>query len=366
MCSSPRSMCHGRKVQAYLLVMMWLAVTPLVGYSQDSDPSESTLFNSDEVLHIRLSGNIRELINDRSDKMQYHKLTLSYRTNDGSLTYLPVKVKTRGHFRRTEASCTYPPLLFNFSKNKKAEGLFLNQDKLKLVTACTGDQYVLRECLVYQLYNLITQKSFKARLVKIAFDDTVRNTQSVELFSIFLEEENQMARRNHAQILDDKPLKPEQTRTEDFLIMAVFQYMIGNTDWSVQYFQNIKLITADRNLPSPVPYDFDHAGIVSAPYARPEEALHLNSVRDRRFRGYCMPVSSFKNTFAIFNQHKKDIYRVYTECPYLDESYVKTTIQYLDDFYNTINDPESSAAEFGYPCQKEGTGNVVIKGLKKK
>ena len=43
-----------------------------------------------------------------------------------------------------------------------------------------------------------------------------------------------------------------------------FEYMIGNTDWSVEYLQNIKLATVDSNsAPITIPYDFDHAGIVN-------------------------------------------------------------------------------------------------------
>ena len=78
------------------------------------------------------------------------------------------------------------------------------------------------------------------------------------------------------------------TERDHFLKMAVFQFMIGNTDWSVPYLQNIKFITKDSTkAPLTVPYDFDHAGIVSAPYALPAEELEMSSVLERRYRGYC-------------------------------------------------------------------------------
>ncbi|MEY4931197.1 MAG: hypothetical protein RI909_1921, partial [Bacteroidota bacterium] len=58
-------------------------------------------------------------------------------------------------------------------------------------------------------------------------------------------------------------------------------------------------------------------------------------------------------------------YRVYTECTLLDEGYLKSTIKFLDDFYKIINDPRRLKNAFEYPCWPQGTGNVVIQGLKK-
>jgi hypothetical protein len=327
------------------------------------------LFDSEEVLSIQLSGNIRELIKDRSDEMQYHDITLSYKGSDSSLVSFPIQIKTRGHFRRTQGNCSYPPLMLNFSKeNAPKNSLFRHQNKLKLVTPCNSEKYVLREYLVYKLSNLVSPKSFKARLVKVIYNDTEKGKISEPLFGILLEEEHQMAKRNNAILIEGKMVRPERTQTEDYLKMAVFEYMIGNTDWSVQYYQNVKLIAVDSlSMPYTVPYDFDHAGIVDAPYAKPAEALLLSSTRMRRYRGYCMnDLSALDNTFAHYNQLKEDIYDVYSKNPWLEESYVKATLKFLDDFYKTINTPKSVSTEFGYPCKKDGTGNVVIQGLDKK
>jgi hypothetical protein len=217
------------------------------------------------------------------------------------------------------------------------------------------------------LYNLITPKSFNARLVKVIYQDTVKNKSSDPYYGILLEEEKQMAIRNLSNSLEKIGLRPEGTHQGDFLKMAVFQYMIGNTDWSVQYQQNIKLIFADStSLPSTVPYDFDHAGIVRAPYANPAPELQLSSTLHRRYRGYCIPdMNQFTEVFETFNQLKNDFYAIYEGNPLLKNSYQNQTIKFLDQFYETINDPKKAKQEFSYPCDKSGTGNVIIKGLKK-
>ena len=118
-------------------------------------------------------------------------------------------------------------------------------------------------------------------------------------------------------------------------------------------------------MPTAVAYDFDHAGLVNAPYAKPAEELLMNSVRERRYRGFCVyDFKKFNHAITLFNSLKKDIYAVYTNCTLLDEKYIKTALKYLDDFYATINNADKMQKEFGYPCKKNGTGNVVIKGLK--
>ncbi len=330
--------------------------------------SQSTgLFDSDEIMEFTLRGDLKTLFRDRGDDSQYYPATIYY-TNVNDTFNIPIKIKTRGHFRKISANCTYPPILLNFAKSTTPENsVFYGQDKMKLVTPCRGDQYVIHEYLVYKLYNLITPKSFKARLVKVTYQDTVKNKSTGPYYGMLLEEEDQMAKRNQSISLDKIGFRPEHTQKEDFLKMAVFQYMIGNTDWSVQYLQNIKLISVDSiSWPSVVPYDFDHAGIVRTPYAKPAEELKMNSTLERRYRGYCISeMNQYTEIFSLFNQLKEDFYAVYEGNPLLSSGYQKQTLKFLELFFDTINDPVKAQKEFSYPCNKYGTGNVVIKGLRK-
>ena len=327
----------------------------------------SSLFDRDEVLSITLSGNLMELLKDRTGEPQYFPITLSYQDVGSKVTSIPIKAKTRGNFRRDKANCYYPPLLLNFSKESE-KTIFSEQDKVKLVMPCQGDQYVVREYLVYKLYNLVSPKSFRARLVKITLDDpNLKEKDKEPLYGILLEEEEQMAKRNGMVLVERQLVRPEQTVPGDFLNMAVFEYLIGNTDWSVQYRQNVKLIASDTTtMPFTVPYDFDHSGIVDAPYARPAAALAMSSVRQRRYRGFCISdMVHYEKVIAHYNQLKESIYSVYTSTDLLDEKEKKSIVKYLDEFFETINNPKKIKEEFQYPCRKDGTGNVVIKGLNK-
>ncbi|MDQ3682239.1 MAG: hypothetical protein M3352_04090 [Bacteroidota bacterium] len=324
--------------------------------------SSNNVFDSDEVLEIRLSGNIRQLFNDRGDAPQYHPLVLGYKNNEGKDVSITLKARTRGNFRRDRENCTYPPILLNFQSITNKGSLFEGQDKLKLVTPCREEEYIFREYLVYKLYNLITPKSFKARLVKVNFYDTQKKRETV-FYSFLIEEDEQMAKRNKTKIINRKQILGESTETETFLKMAVFQYMIGNTDWSVPYLHNIRIIAFDSlSIPSVVPYDFDHAGIVNAPYAMPPEQLALSSTQERRFRGYCITDwKTMDEVVATFIRLKDDVYKLYTTNTFLDARYVKSTTKFLDEFYATISNQKKMRSEFSYPC-KEGP-KITIKGL---
>jgi hypothetical protein len=325
------------------------------------------LFDSDNVMEIKLKGKFRDLLNDRSsENPASFPFILSCKNEDSSEIQLPVEIKTRGHFRRLKDNCNYPPLLVQFPKDdQQLKSVFSEQQKLKLVMPCVGDEYVIREWLVYKLYNLLTPKSFRVRLVKLVIEDEKSKKTTGPFFGILLEEEKQMAKRNQL-IAVEKKIRPHQTETNSFLTMSVFEYLVGNTDWSVEYLQNIKLIAADSvSIPVAVPYDFDHAGIVNAPYANPAEELLMKSVRERRYRGFCInDLKVFEPVLAEFNRLKSDIYKLYSSCTLLDEKYIKSTIRYLDEFYNTINNTKAWHRDFAYPCDKNGTGNVIIKGLK--
>jgi hypothetical protein len=340
---------------------------PLPAY----EPSNLTLpglFDTDDILDIKLTGNLRELFSDRGEKVKYHPIVVSYATADSGEVAISAEAKTRGHFRKAAGNCLYPPLMLHFMKNAAfTASVFFDQVKLKLVMPCQGDEYVVREWMVYRLYNLITPKSFKARLVRVQPDDTKKKKTAMPFYGILLEEEQQMAKRNRSVLIDKQMMKPEQIDETKFLTMAVFEYLIGNTDWSVQYQQNVKLLLQDSTaFPTCVPYDFDHAGVVNAPYAKPAEELQMYSVTARRYRGYCVPdMKKFSDVIAVFKHLKKDIYNLYTSCPLLDAGYLKATKKYFDEFYSTINNSNAMQKEFSYPCDVNGTGNVVIKGLRK-
>jgi hypothetical protein len=197
-------------------------------------------------------------------------------------------------------------------------------------------------------------------------EEIVKKKQT-SFYGFLLEDEQQMAARNNLVVVEKNRLNPLNTDPAAFLSMTVFQYMIGNTDWSVQFQQNVKLLAKDSfAIPATVPYDFDHSGLVDAPYAKPAEELEMRSVMERRYRGYCISdMKNYEPVIALFNRLKKDFYSIYSNCSLLDAKYIKTATRFLDEFYATINNPKELKSAFSYPCDENGTGNIIIKGMKK-
>ncbi len=327
---------------------------------------ETPLFDDEETLTFSLSGDIGAVLNDRGREPQYHTLEIQCETDDGPATF-PLKVKTRGKFRRLRSNCIYPPLLLNFAKKSTpANTVFHGQDKLKLVTPCRGEKYVVREYLAYKIYQLATEYSFRARLVRFALNDTVKGKSGNYLYGILIEDEDEMAKRNGREIIKQDLVRPAQTNKEAFLQMAMFQFLIGNTDWSVQYRQNIKLLVADDgSLPIPVPYDFDHAGLVAAPYAKPAPELEMTSVVERRYRGYCLEdLADLDPVMETWQRHRSAIDAMISESPHLDARSVKSMQRFIEGFYRICEHPRRRKEAFAYPCNEAGTGNVVIRGLR--
>ncbi|MCY7351818.1 MAG: hypothetical protein LH606_14330 [Cytophagaceae bacterium] len=320
------------------------------------------LFAEDSVLQFTLTCALRNLLKDRGDTPVEHPVLLTYANDQKQPVALAMKAKVRGNFRRNSAVCTYPPLLLDFPKKKTQNTLFEAQKKLKLVTHCQTEEYVVREYLVYKLYNLITDVSFRARLARVTYADSAGKRAPETHWAFLLEDEDALAKRHGAKINPLKQTRMERANSLSMATVAVFEYLIGNTDWSVPFLHNIKLLAVGTDaLPVPVPYDFDHAGIVEAKYAFPAEQLNIESVRQRLYRGPVYPITIFQKVFDRFNQVKPQLYALYANETRLNPGYVKRTLKYLDDFYAVINKPASVQTEF----LKGARSPVVIKGLNK-
>lgn len=325
------------------------------------------LFGSDSILKITMKGDVRSLMNDRAEQASEHPVTLVYTSEQGVMNSVDIAARTRGNFRRTMGGCSYPPIMLLFKDSVKTAGtLFREQKKLKLVMPCKGDEYVVKEYLAYRIYQMLTPMSFKARLVQLTLEDTKKSKTTAPFYAILLEEEHQMAARN-GMVSVERKIGPRQADSEAFHRMAVFEYFIGNTDWSVEYLQNVKLLARDSNgIAYTVPYDFDHAGIVSAPYAKPAEQLELSSVRERRYRGYCLSdLKVLQPFFTEFINIRDKVNSLYETASYLDPVQRKSVLKFVDEFYSVIGDAGKVNKAFAYPCDKNGTGNVIISGLQK-
>lgn len=346
-----------------LITVTGYASTTLVGVRDSTKATPKSLFKADDVFDLKLKTNMPELLKDRGNVTASHSATIVYTGGKRKPFELPVKVSVRGNFRRDAHNCKFPPLLLDFAKKQVKKTPFERHDRLKLVTHCLSDEYVVREYLVYKMYNVLTDYSFRARLIRVTYEDATGKRAPDTKYAFFLEDETALARRNVATAVKLKQFNMASVDSLQMAMVAIFEYMIGNTDWSVPYLHNIRLLASKkRAMPRPVPYDFDHAGIVEATYAKPAEQLEISSVRERLYRGQRYPEAILNKVFKKFKKHKASLYALYQNNPALDKSYVKRTLKYLDQFYELIDKPKQ--VKIVFLDKSKNKDNVVIKGLK--
>lgn len=311
---------------------------------------DSLQFFVDETpFDVTLTTDISKLLNEKMKKDYFQKAVFSYKLPDSSTVNEEITINARGQFRRS--FCFIPPLRLNFHNSTSPTLYSLNS--LKLVCACRNsaefEQYLLKEFLIYKIYNLLTNKSFRVRLLKLTLQDTRGKKKSFTQYAFLVESVNAMAKRNKCKEWKGGKVATEGTDRDQMTMVAVFEYMIGNTDWAVPNTHNIKLIyprDSSTTKPYAVPYDFDYAGLVNAYYAVPTPELGIENVTERLYRGYLRNMSELQNVLQVFNQQKENIYSLITNFAPLSSRNKKDMIYYLDGFYKTINNPGMVKIEF--------------------
>jgi hypothetical protein len=203
------------------------------------------------------------------------------------------------------------------------------------------EQYVLKEYLIYKMYNLITDASFRVRLLHLNVQDSVKAKRHFKQYAFLIEPVKELEKRKNWVEEDNRKFNTEQTNRSHATLVFMFQYMVANTDWSVPYFHNIKLFfPKDSTKVSPyiVAYDFDFSGLVNAPYASPPETTDLKSVTERFYMGYVRTMDELRATAGVFISKEKEILDLVKNFDLLGERQKAEMTEYLKEFFEIIKD----------------------------
>jgi hypothetical protein len=295
-------------------------------------------FGDERPVEISLVSNFRQLQKERKRGV-YQDATVTLKLPEGEAVTEGIQLAARGEFRRQE--CIMPSIMLDF-KNPAAPRLS-NLKRIKLVSPCSpnsvGEQLVFVEYLIYKMYNLFTDMSFKVRLAKVQFSDVNNKIKSYSLYGFLIEDVDDMAKRNDCREIEGPMYLTEYTNREQMTLVALFQYMIGNTDWSVPNYHNVKLIRSRTDtlaLPYVVPYDFDYTGLVNAEYAIPHESLGIETVTQRLYRGFPRTLDELEKSAELFKVHKAAVYDLVRNFSYIKERERNIMLRYLDEFYEVI------------------------------
>lgn len=301
-------------------------------------------FTDQAPLKLSLTASIKSLKRETNDSTHLEG-TLRYAEDTGSLDSIDLRVRARGNFRRTQ--CYFAPLKLEFRKADIRGTLFEGHQELKLVLPCqigsqSGD-YVLKEYLAYKIFEVVSPYHYKTRLADVEFiEEKGRREKTHELKGFLIEDHGTLAGR-----LDGKRIRrtmPPQMQDPYYSVVNnLFQYGIGNTDFSLRRQHNQRLYYIDGKYFS-IPYDFDMAGLVNAPYATVSNTQTLDcdpfDVRDRCYKGYVRDTAVVQQVRQDFLRARPAIQRELEalEPFFAERGQYEEAAAYLESFYEILTD----------------------------
>ncbi len=298
-----------------------------------------SFFADTSLLRLMLSLNYKALSKDMGkENPKLHMARLTYEDGNNKKSFY-VQIQPRGKYRQDPKNCAFPNLQIFFPKDECKKTIFENHRKLKMVNHCQitntdYNDYVIAEYLAYKIYNQLSSSSYRVRLAQVTYTDVNGEMKTHTRYAFFIERSKWMAARNNSSTLKVKNIAANRTGRYANDVLSAFQYMIGNTDWSVPGLHNVKIISKGSLFPpEPVPYDFDWSGFVYTSYARPNPKLPITSVKNRLYRGPCRTAEEFKIILEHLLKHQEDITIIVSECYYLSEPKKSEILNYLEEFF---------------------------------
>ncbi len=303
---------------------------------QDTAAVYEDLFSAEDPLYLTLKFDVTAFKKTKHQDV-YHNAEMTNEVSDDSHLTSSVQVKARGTIRRK--NCNLPPILLNIGnsgiKADSLQGVLRMNMVVRCKNAAQYGPYVLREYLAYKIYNIITPLSYRVRLVRLTIIDTGKGNEVTEDWAFLQEPDALMNLRLNSIMIKNDVLSMNNVNPEIINSLSMFQYMIGNGDYSVTGQHNLKILALKEYGPTgfiPVPYDFDYSGLVNTDYAVPSETMGTTSIRERYYLGLCRPKQVHEETIQELAQFEDEIMEYIKDFEYLDEEEKVDMIEYLELF----------------------------------
>jgi hypothetical protein len=326
-----------RRLFAFVAACLFAVPAPLA--AQQPKP----LFAASDPVHLIIQAPLSDLFRRRESKD-----TVPGTLTDPAGQSLPITLNLRGITRRLADTCDFPPLRVRFTAPPPPSSVFAGQKSLKLVTHCRNtasfQQYLLLEYSAYKMYNLLTPRSFNVRLASVDYRGA-DGRPIVSRAGFFIEDLSDVAKRNGMKVTHAPERIPvPDLSPPDAARYVLFEDMLANHDWSMRAgpagedcCHNAELIgPLAPGATVPVPYDFDFSGFVSAPYATPPDELHIASVRQRVYRGYCIHNDAVLAAARQLRDARPQMMAAITATPGMEPSTASRGIKFLDAFFADI------------------------------
>jgi hypothetical protein len=325
------------KSKVLLGLILWSAFGNLSFGQSSFERREAYLEDTSCIQAVLVTNMGKVFSHSRHGDISYGHFVTSLK--DGRKVDDRILLEIRGHFR--QSYCYVPPLKLKFNYTDSAALGFMKS--LKMVSQCKinpdNEQNLFKEYLIYKIYNLLTPYSFDDRLISLTFEDSAGKKKPISEYAFLMEDIADVAKRNNCIEWKNKSYKTELTNRRQMTLVAIFEFMIGNTDWAVSVNHNTRLIVSNEDTfskPLVVPYDFDYSGLVNTEYAIPDERLEIESVTQRLYRGFPRTLAEVEDVLDTFRREKKDIYALINNFSLLNKKSKEAMTDYLDGFYDVI------------------------------
>ena len=304
----------------------------------------SSLFNGKSILTLELTYAKKELLELTNDST-YIKSKIAYLENNDDKKYMDVELRARGHYRRSH--CYYVPLWLKISEDVSKGSIFEADKKLKIVLPCLkskkANDHIIKEYLAYKIYEILSPYYFETKLVPIDLQEAVNNKKiDHELVGILIQDDDQLAAAYHGEVIK-RNIHPKAQDPVCSVRNALFQFMIGNTDYSITYQHNEKIFYIDKKI-VPVPYDFDMSGLVNPSYAVVSvvnnNELPITEVTDRLYRGFDRDEKILEQVRQEFLMHEPDVFKAMDQyqTSFKDPKEFVEARKFISEFYTIIKD----------------------------
>jgi hypothetical protein len=174
--------------------------------------------------------------------------------------------------------------------------------------------------------------------VKVTFRDRHIEQTKAPVYALLVEHEEQVAARLHGNIVELFNMPADSFHTGQIALNAMFQYMIGNTDWGISDIRNVYFLQPhDGSKIRIVPFDFDFSGLVNAPYAIPSNQTGLRSVRDRLLQADGIPNAALQQAAQVLKNTQAAFLEL-CQAPFLPEKSRTDMESYIKRFFDALGD----------------------------
>lgn len=322
------------------------------------------LFREKAPATMTLTTNLRDLLRERdSTNLRWFGAELVVTSGDprgAGAAPIPTDLRARGHFRRQARNCAFPPIFLRASREERDGTILQGNPRVKVVTPCrpTVDdyqQYILLEYLAYQTYALVLPVHHRTRLARVTYRDSSERVRPIEVTAFLLEVEQEVADEHGLAFTEQTGALWADVEPTALDRLSLFEYWIGNTDWSLAALHNVSLFRTADGTYIPVAYDFDWSGLVNARYSFPNPKLGIRRVRDRLHRGPCRSAEQWAPTIAHYKSRRAAVDSVWAaSVPGLDPKRRDEAKAWLDGFWEVLDDPRRFKREIIDECQPHG------------